>query len=61
MNKGQLVAKISREAKVSKTAANAVLDSFINTTMTTLKKGDKVVFTLVESKKGPYAIQIKRA
>ena len=43
MNKGQLVAKISREAKVSKTAANAVLDSFINTTMTALKKGDKIV------------------
>ena len=43
MNKGQLIAKIANDAKISKTAANSAIDSFINTTMTTLKKGDKLV------------------
>ena len=43
MNKGQLVAKIANEAKISKTDANTALDSFIRQTMTALKKGDKVV------------------
>lgn len=43
MNKGQLVAKIANDAKISKTHANAAMDAFINTTMTTLRKGDKLV------------------
>ena len=42
MNKGQLIAKMSADAKCSKAQAGAALDSFINTTMSALKKGDKV-------------------
>ncbi|MCS6992129.1 MAG: HU family DNA-binding protein [Chitinophagales bacterium] len=43
MNKGELIVKIAKDAKISKTAANAALDSFINNTMSALKKGDRVV------------------
>jgi DNA-binding protein HU-beta len=43
MNKGQLIAKISNDAKISKTQANAAIDAFIGTTMSALKKGDKLV------------------
>ncbi|MEO5675381.1 MAG: HU family DNA-binding protein [Chitinophagales bacterium] len=43
MNKGQLIAKIANDAKISKTQANSAIDAFINTTMSTLKKGDKLV------------------
>lgn len=43
MNKGQLIARISNDAKISKTHANAAIDAFINTTMGALKKGDKLV------------------
>ena len=43
MNKGQLIAKISNDAKISKTQANNAIDAFINTTMSSLKKGDKLV------------------
>jgi DNA-binding protein HU-beta len=42
MNKGQLIDKIASEAKLSKVQAGAALDSFIGSTMTALKKGDKV-------------------
>lgn len=42
MNKGQLIDKISAEAKINKTQTNRALTAFINTTMTTLKKGGKV-------------------
>jgi DNA-binding protein HU-beta len=42
MNKGQLIAKMAADAKVSKAQAGAALDSFIHTTMSALKKGDKV-------------------
>ncbi|MBK9731802.1 MAG: HU family DNA-binding protein [Chitinophagaceae bacterium] len=42
MNKGQLIAKMAADSKVSKAQAGAALDSFIHTTMSTLKKGDKV-------------------
>ena len=43
MNKGQLIARISNDAKISKTQANAAIDAFIGTTMSALKKGDKLV------------------
>ncbi len=43
MNKSELIVKISKDAKISKAAANAAIDSFVNTTMQVLKKGDKVV------------------
>lgn len=39
MNKGQLIAKMAADAKVSKAQAGAALDSFIHTTMSALKKG----------------------
>ena len=42
MNKGQLIAKIAGDAKITKTEAGRSLDSFISACMTTLKKGDKV-------------------
>ncbi len=42
MNKGELIAKIASDAKISKAQAGSALDSFINTTMTALKKGDKI-------------------
>ena len=42
MNKGELVAKLSEDAELSKTQANAVLDSFIEAVTKTLKSGGKV-------------------
>ena len=42
MNKGQLIEIIAKEAKITKTAANAALDSFIDATIKTVKKGNKV-------------------
>jgi DNA-binding protein HU-beta len=42
MNKGDLVKKISGDAKITKTQAQAALNSFITATTGALKKGDKV-------------------
>ena len=42
MNKGELVAKIAEESKLTKKAAEAALDAFIATVETSLKKGEKV-------------------
>lgn len=42
MNKAELIAKLAEDAEVTKTQANAVLDSFINAVTVTLKKGGKV-------------------
>ena len=42
MNKAELVAKLSEDAELSKTQANAVLDSFIEAVTKTLKSGGKV-------------------
>lgn len=42
MNKGDLVKKIAGDAKITKTQAQAALNSFINATAGALKKGDKV-------------------
>jgi DNA-binding protein HU-beta len=42
MNKAELVAQLSEDAGITKTQANAVLDSFTATVTKTLKKGDKV-------------------
>ena len=42
MNKAELVAKLSEDAELSKTQANAVLDSFIEAVTKTLKGGGKV-------------------
>lgn len=42
MNKAELVAQIAEEAGITKTQANAALDSFVDSVTKTLKKGDKV-------------------
>jgi len=43
MNKGELIAKIAADAKLTKAQAGATLDSLIRNTMTALKKGDKLI------------------
>jgi len=42
MNKAELIAQIADDAGISKTQANAALDSFVGAVTKTLKKGDKV-------------------
>jgi len=42
MNKGDLIIKIAADAKISKTQANAALNSFIEATSEALKTGNKV-------------------
>jgi len=43
MNKGQLIAKIAADAKLTKAQAGATLDSLIRNTIAALKKGDKLI------------------
>ena len=42
MNKGELIAKLSEDASITKTQANDALDSFIEAVTKTLKGGGKV-------------------
>ncbi len=42
MNKAELISKIAEDAGITKTQANATLDSFVEAVTKTLKKGDKV-------------------
>lgn len=42
MNKGELIAKIAEESKLTKKAAEAALEAFINSVEGALKKGEKV-------------------
>jgi len=42
MNKAELIAKIADDAEITKTQANATLDSFIEAVTKTLKGGGKV-------------------
>ena len=42
MNKAELIAKIAEDAGITKTQANATVDSFVDAVTKTLKKGDKV-------------------
>ena len=42
MNKAELIAQLAEDAGITKTQANAALDSFVDTVTKTLKKGDKV-------------------
>lgn len=42
MNKGDLIVKISEETGISKTQANAAIDSFTEAVTKTLKSGGKV-------------------
>ena len=42
MNKGELIAKIAEESKLTKKAAEAALDAFVSSVEEALKKGEKV-------------------
>ena len=42
MNKGDLITKVANDTKLSKVQAGAAVDSFITSTITSLKKGDKL-------------------
>lgn len=42
MNKGELIAKIAEESKLTKKAAEAALDAFVSSVQGALKKGEKV-------------------
>lgn len=42
MNKGELIAKIAEESKLTKKAAEAALDGFVSAVTGALKKGEKV-------------------
>jgi DNA-binding protein HU-beta len=42
MNKSELITKIAEDAGITKTQANATIDSFVDAVTKTLKKGDKV-------------------
>ncbi len=42
MNKAELIARLSEEADITKTQANAALDSFVDAVTKTLKGGGKV-------------------
>ena len=42
MNKAELIAQIADESGITKTQANAAIDSFVGAITKTLKKGDKV-------------------
>ncbi len=42
MNKAELIDKIAKDAGLTKVQANDALDSFTNTVVATLKKGDRV-------------------
>ena len=43
MNKGELVSTIADDSGLSKTQANAAVDSFVNAVTKALKSGDKVM------------------
>ena len=45
MTKAELIASISKEAKITKAAAEKALNSFINNVTKALKKGDKLTLT----------------
>ena len=42
MNKAELIARIAEDAGITKTQANASIDSFVDAVTKSLKKGDKV-------------------
>lgn len=42
MNKADLIDKIAKDADITKAQANAAIDSFTDTVVATLKKGDRV-------------------
>ena len=48
MNKAELIAKIADDAGITKTQANASLDSFVEAVTKTLKGGGKVTLVVLE-------------
>ncbi|HXX33049.1 MAG TPA: HU family DNA-binding protein [Thermodesulfobacteriota bacterium] len=45
MTKGELIASVGKEAKLSKASAERAINAFTNTVMKALKKGDKLALT----------------
>jgi DNA-binding protein HU-beta len=45
MTKGELIASIGKEAKISKASAEKIVNAFASTVMKALKKGDKLALT----------------
>ena len=45
MTKGELIASIGKEAKISKASAEKTVNAFTHTVMKALKKGDKLALT----------------
>jgi len=45
MTKGELIASVGKDAKISKALAEKVINAFTNTVMKALKKGDKLALT----------------
>jgi DNA-binding protein HU-beta len=45
MTKGELIASVGKEAKLSKASAEKAINAFTNTVMKALKKGDKLALT----------------
>jgi len=45
MTKGELIAIVGKEAKISKASAEKAINAFANTLMKALKKGDKLALT----------------
>lgn len=45
MNKGELIAKIAKDAHITKVQANNALDAFTKSVMASLKKGERVTLT----------------
>ena len=45
MTKGELIASVGKEAKISKASAEKTINAFTNTVMKALKKGDKLALT----------------
>ncbi len=45
MTKGELIASVGKEAKISKASAEKTINAFTNTVMKVLRKGDKLALT----------------
>jgi len=45
MTKGELIASVGKEAKLSKASAEKAINAFTNTVIKALKKGDKLALT----------------
>jgi DNA-binding protein HU-beta len=45
MTKGELIASVGKEAKLSKASAEKAINAFTNSVMKALKKGDKLALT----------------